>query len=328
MLSSVLLLLVGLATLIGGGYLVVEGASSVTRALGVSPLAVGLTVVAFGTSAPELAVNLTAVIEGKTEIAFGNVIGSNIVNIGLIVGVTALIRGLQINSQLLGRELPIMLLSTAVAVVMALDPLIRDTPAMYDRGDGLLLLLFFGIFLFGSLREIVGRKDGDTLLAASSRIAPRLNRRSLTLSAGFCILGLGALGAGAELAVRGASRLAAIAGVPLSVVGATVVALGTSLPELVTSLVAALRREADLAVGNVVGSNIFNLAFILGVTAVVRPLPVPSSGLVDLAILAVLSLLLLLFSVGRKRRVTRLQGTILLLSWIGYAAGRLSLPGL
>lgn len=327
MLISLLLISAGLVVLIGGGYLVVEGASSLARSLGMSQLAVGLTVVAFGTSAPELAVNLTAALEGGGDIAFGNVIGSNIANIGLVLGLTALVRGLEIRSQVLTREIPVMLMATAAAVLMALDPQLRGEAAVFDLEDGLLLLLFFSVFMYGSVRAVLFRRKEDPFLAASSHVAPEHARRRGMLSGGMVVLGLGLLVGGGELAVRGAGQLAAAAGVPIAVIGATVVAVGTSLPELVTSLVAAARRQADIAVGNVVGSNIFNLLFIMGATAVARPVPVPPSGSIDLVALAGFSALLLVFSHTHGRCVARWEGSVLLLLWIAYVVGRFCCPG-
>jgi cation:H+ antiporter len=312
----------GLLVLIFGGYLVVAGASALAHRLGVSNLVVGLTVVAFGTSAPELAVNLSAAFSGDSGIAFGNVIGSNIANVGLILGLAAAVRALDIQSELLSRELPMMLLATAAAVAMALDPRLSGRPAEYDRVDGLLLLLLFAVFLYGIARAIYRRREADSLLVASSSAAPTVPRPTLAYSAAMVALGLGALVAGGHFAVKGAVALSVNAGVSTVVIGATVVAVGTSLPELVTSLVAAVRKEHDIAVGNIVGSNIFNLLFILGMTAAIRPLPLPDSGYRDLVALVVCSLVLWVFALTSDRRIMRWEGLILLLTWAGYVFWR------
>ena len=327
MLSSFLLFLVGLAALLVGGYLVVEGASSLARAVGVSPLVIGLTVVAFGTSAPELAVNLAAAITGRSEISFGNVIGSNIANIGLILGLAASVRILDIKSQLVGREIPMMLLATAAAAIMALDARLGTGSAQYDRGEGVLLLLFFSVFLYALVGDVLRGRSRDPLLEASGESTGQAPRWSALKSSAVGAAGLVALVVGSNVAVNGATGLSAAAGVPVAVIGLSVVAVGTSLPELVTSLVAAVRREADLAVGNIVGSNIFNLLFIMGVTATVRPTPVPSSGHLDIGGVAAFSLLLFLFSITDDRCIVRRDGVILLLLWAAFLAWRFGLIG-
>ena len=325
--ASFLMLTVGLGVLTGGGYLVVEGASSLARRLGVSQLTVGLTVVAFGTSAPELAVNLSAAVRGDADIAFTNIIGSNISNIGLILGLAAIIGTLAIHSQLITRELPMLLLATAAAAIMVLDPLLRGGQAAFDRTDGLLLLLLFVAFMFGVVRDVRLRRDSDSLVQASGDTRPPTARWTLRASVGFTALGLGFLVWGGSLTVKGAEGLALSLNVPVSVIGLTIVAVGTSLPELVTSLVAAARQEADIAVGNIVGSNIFNLLFIMGITATVRPIPVPAAGGVDLIALALFTVILVPFSLTNGRRIVRTEGVVLLVLWIAYIALRVGLFG-
>jgi cation:H+ antiporter len=316
--SELLSLAAGVLILLLGGFLVVEGASSLAHRLGVSDLVVGLTVVAFGTSAPELAVNVSALASGQAGVAWGNVVGSNIANIGLILGLAALIRPLDIQSELLTRELPMMLLATAAVVVLALEPTLTGRTGRLDRGDGLILLLLFTVFLYGAVRAVYRKRDADALLSSSAAAAPAVTRVAPLRSIAMLLGGLAALAGGGFLAVEGATLLAARAGVPPAVMGATVVAVGTSLPELVTSLVAAVRGAADLAVGNVVGSNIFNLLFILGFTATASPIEVPATGYRDLAALAVLSLLVLPFALTNDRTVVRREGFILLAMWLGY----------
>ncbi len=325
---SFLMLTIGLTGLVGGGYLVVEGASSLARRLGVSQLMVGLTVVAFGTSAPELAVNLTAAVVGDAEIAFGNIIGSNIANIGLILGLAAVLGSLAIHSQLITRELPLLLLATAAAAIMALDPLLRGGQAMFDRTDGLLLLLLFAVFIYGVVREVLPRRDSDSLIQASGDTRPPTARWTLPASIGVTLLGMGLLVWGGDFTVKGAEEIAVSLNVPASVIGLTIVAGGTSLPELVTSIVAATRQEADIAVGNIVGSNIFNLLFILGITATVRPIPVPADGGTDIIALALFTAILVPFSLTNGRCIVRTEGVVLLVLWIAFIALRVGLFGL
>lgn len=321
------MLTTGLAGLVGGGYLVVEGASSLARRLGVSQLMVGLTVVAFGTSMPELAVNLSAAVNGDAEIAFGNIIGSNIANIGLILGLAAIIGTLAIHSQLITRDLPLLLLATAGPAIMALDPLLRGGQAMFDRTDGLLLLLLFAVFMYGVVRDVLPRRDTDSLIQASGDTRPPAARWTMPASVGFTALGMGLLVWGGSFTVKGAEGVALSLGMPASVIGLTIVAVGTSLPELVTSLVAAARQEADIAVGNIVGSNIFNLLFILGITATVRPIPVPASGNIDIIALALFTAILVPFSLTNGRCIVRTEGVVLLVLWIAYITLRVGLSG-
>jgi cation:H+ antiporter len=319
--ESVVLLAIGLAVLLTGGHAVVEGASSAARGLGVSQLAVGLTAVAFGTSAPELAVNLTAVFEGDPAIAFGNVMGSNIANIGLILGLSAILGGLTIRSAVVTREVPILLLATVAALVMGLDPLLTGQTAEYDRVDGLILLTLFSVFLYGVIRSVMtGKSEG--VPEVPHRLRPPHPRWALAGSAGIFLLGLGALTVGAELTVRGAEGVALSIGIPAAAVAVSIVAVGTSLPELVTSLVAVRQGNTDLVVGNIVGSNLFNLLFILGLTATLQPVPVPSGGGEDLVVMLLITSLFVGLLLTGRRRIRTGAGILLVLLWAGYIASR------
>ena len=320
---DILLLAVGLALLMLGGEFVVRGATRLARDLGVSPLTIGLTVVAFGTSAPELAVNVIAASRGNGAIAFGNVIGSNMANIGLIVGCTALIRPITIKGVVVTRELPMMLLATAAAVVMGSDVLFRGAVRdAYDAGDGLLLLMFFLVFLYYTVGDFVRRRasnGGGALPGLVSEPGGRVWKHALLTA-----FGLAALIGGADVSVDAAVDVARSLAVPEEIIGLTVLAVGTSLPELVASLMATLRGHAELAIGNVVGSNIFNLLLVLGLTSLVGRVPVPPSGHLDLAVVALLSLILLLVSMAGKRRVVRTDAAVLLLLYLVYLSWRSS----
>ncbi|RKY17687.1 MAG: sodium:calcium antiporter [Planctomycetota bacterium] len=324
---DIVLLLLGISLLVGGGHWLVKGASELARALGVSPLVIGLTVVAFGTSAPELAVNVSAALQGRGEISFGNVIGSNLANIGLILGVTALFKPLPVQGCLIRRELPLMLLATAAVVSLALDPWLRGESAYFDRGDGVVLLLFFAVFIYATASEVLRGRSTDPMLAQSLDEAgdapePTPDGASLWGAAGAGLAGLLALLAGGRVTVDAASEIARAAGVSEAVIGLTVVAVGTSLPELVASVVATAKGAPDIAIGNVVGSNLFNLLFVLGITASVRPVEVPADGLPDLMALAVLSALMLPLALTYQRRVVRREGALLLALWAGYTLWR------
>ena len=316
----------GFAMLLGGAEALVRGASALARLFGVSPLVIGLTVVAFGTSTPEMAVNLTAALSGASEIAFGNIIGSNIANAGLILGLTALLKPLEIESQIISRELPMMLLASVGAVVLGFDPLLRGTLPLYDKADGLILLLFFGVFLYYTIGDVLRKRKSDALVREASASLSGAGAHSYLVQWGLIVLGLAGLVLGGRVTVDAASALALAFGVPQVVVGLTVVAVGTSLPELATSLVATWRGQTDIAVGNVVGSNIFNLLFVAGLCATIRPIVVPAGGLADLLVMTAFAVVLLPFALLNHRRIVRREGLVLFLAYAGYVFWRALAP--
>jgi len=320
---DLLLLLVGLVLLAAGGETVVRGATGLARSLGVSPLMIGLTVVAFGTSAPELAVNVIAATRDQGGISFGNIMGSNMANIGLIVGCTALFRPIIVTGIVIAREIPMMLLATAAALVMGFDFISGVEQGAYDRTDGLLLLMFFLVFLYYTVGDFVRRRADN----AGGRALPGLTGEaggSVWKHALLTLFGLAALIGGARVTVEAAVHVARAFGVPEEVIGLTVLALGTSLPELVASIVATMRGHVELAIGNVVGSNIFNLLLVLGVTALIGVVPVPPGGRIDLLIVTLFSLILLLVSMTGNRRIIRTEAVLLLFLYFGYLTWRSS----
>jgi cation:H+ antiporter len=297
---SWLLVALGLSALYLGGEWLVRGASRLALLLRIAPMVMGLTLVAFGTSAPELAATIAAAFRGAPEMAMGNVIGSNITNIGLILGVTALVYPLVSSPSFLRREVPWMLAATALASLVLMD-------AQLTRGDGALLLAALVLFLFVMWRQ--GRAP-----ALEGREAEGQIIKPLLLSAA----GVGCLALGAQALVAGASEIAAGFGVSERVIGLTLVALGTSLPELASSLVAALRRETDIILGNIVGSNLFNLLAVLGAASLLRPISVELSTLrLDLWVMAGFSLLLLPL-LYRRNRLGRSAALLLLAGYLGY----------
>jgi cation:H+ antiporter len=322
--SDGFLLIIGLVLLLGGGEAVVRGAASLARSFGISDLAIGLLVVAFGTSAPELAVNATAAFTGQTDLSFGNIVGSNMANIGMVVGICGLIRALQIDSVVVSREIPMMLLATIATIVMAADRTVDGDAPRFDRGDSIIMLLFFCVFLYYTVGELLRqRTQHPTLeeLVASELpgVGPRVTvaRDLLVTLAGF-----GALLSGANMTVDSAVSLARIYGVPEVVIGISVVAIGTSLPELATGIMATLRGHMEIAIGNVIGSNIFNLLFVMGTTVFIRPLEIPRHGMLDLAVTAVLSLALLVVSLSAGRRILRAEAFMLVVIYLSYATWR------
>ena len=318
---DLLLMVVGLALLMIGGEAVVRGATGMARALGVSPLVIGLTVVAFGTSAPELAINLIAAWDGRPAISFGNIVGSNLANIGAVVGATSLLRPILVTGVVIAREIPMMLLATAAAIVLGFDRVLGSSDDAFDRADGLMLLMLFLVFLYYTIGDFVqerAEKNGDA--DADDADPPEaLGRHGLIMAAGL----VGLVG-GAEITVNSAVDLARSFGVSEVVIGLTVLAVGTSLPELVASIVATTRGHADLAVGNVVGSNIFNLLLVCGLTSVVAPIPVPPGGHLDLLVLALLSLVLFGVSMTQNRQIVRVEAGLLLFGYLGYLVWRAS----
>lgn len=325
---DLLLLVAGLALLVGGGDALVRGAASIAQRVGISHLAVGLTVVSFGTSAPELAVNWSAVWSGSPDVSFGNVIGSNMANIGLIIGATALLRPLHVHSIVVSREMPMMILATAAIAVFGLDAVLSGREAFLDRGDGIVLLLFFSVFLYYIVNDMVVQRSENRTALASELVGPLPPvHRSLKLSLVLALGGLLGLALGGRLTVYAAVELARALGVTEAVIALSVIAVGTSLPELAASLVAAFRAEVDIAVGNVVGSNIFNLLLVAGSTATMEPIPVPAGGLGDLAVVSLLSALLWGVSASRLRRIVRAEAGLLFAVYVVYLTLRSTLLG-
>jgi len=315
-------LALGLGLLLVGGDRVVRGAAALARSLGVSALTVGLVVVGFGTSAPELAVNLLAAWRDAPGLTFGNVVGSNLANVGLIAGVAALIRPIPVRSPVVRREMPGLVFATAASVLLGADALLDRPPDRYSRGDASVLLLLFGFFLVTAFRTArQERLDGAAAIAAAGEPAARLREHPLR-SLAIAVFGLVLLVVGAELAVEGAVHVAAAFGVSDAVVGLAVVAVGTSLPELAAALAATRRGESDLVLGTVVGSNLFNLLFVLGLSALVRPVDLPAHGLLDLLTMALLTALLFAVAASEDRRIARLEGLLLFAVYGGYLGWR------
>ena len=309
-----LLLLAGFIVLIKGADLFVDGAARLARGMDVSPMAVGLTVVAFGTSAPELFVNVSAGISGSTDIALGNVIGSNIANILLILGISALIRPLTVSKGTVWKEIPFSLLAVVMLWILASDVYIDGAlSSTITRSDGLGLLGFFTIFIAYTV-SIAAPVAGlpEVPPAPADKAAPI----ALKMTIGFCGLLFGG-----RWIVDSAVILGELQAIPRAVMGLTVVAVGTSLPELATSVMAARRGDVEIAVGNVVGSNIFNVFFILGVSAVIRPLPFNPAANVDMGVMMAASILLFIFMfTGRVRLMDRWEGALALLIYAFYVA--------
>ncbi|MDZ7800942.1 MAG: calcium/sodium antiporter [Trueperaceae bacterium] len=309
---NVIWILAGIVLLYGGGQLLVNGASALARAWGLGPMVIGLTVVAFGTSAPELAASLAAALDGAPEIAAGNVVGSNIANIALILGVTALVRPLHSEARFLRREMPIMV---GAALLLAL--LFAD--GRLGRVDGAVFLVALAAYLIVLFRG----EELPTTHESFARGLPAPPRPgSLAAPLVRTLAGLALLVLGAQALVAGATALARMAGVPELLIGLSVVAVGTSLPELAASVVAASKRAPEIALGNVVGSNVFNVLGILGVTAAIRPIEVPLEALApDLAVMMAFSVVLWVF-LATGLRLGRREAGLLLALYAAFMAYR------
>jgi len=314
----------GLGLLLVGGTGLIRGASAVASRTGVPPLIIGLTVVAFGTSTPELMVTVLGSLQGEPQIAYGNVVGSNIANLGLVLGCAALVTPVLIQGQVIRREVPLLLLGTSVLVVMSLDNVLRGASAMLDRADGLILILLFSIFIYVTVGDVRRRRE-DPLVTSAEHLPIAAKLDGWVRDLAFVAVGVLALGIGGELTLSAGAALADVLGVSPAVIGLFIIAIGTSLPELVTSIVAAFKQEPDLCVGNVVGSNLVNGLFILPIGAVLHPIPIPDHGLSDLVVSLVFTgFLIPVFFIGRSR-LSRPIGALLLLGYGAYLIFRTGL---
>lgn len=312
--SQYILFLLGFISLIKGANLLVDGASSIAKRLNVSDLVIGLTLVAFGTSAPELFVNIVASVRGNSAIAIGNVVGSNIANILLILGISSVIYPLSITKGTTWKEIPLAFLAAVLLMVLVNDRFIDQAACSFlSRTDGIAFLVFFIIFLSYSFSIAKRFEKGEEYPGKS---APGLIRPILLLVFGLILLNIGGV-----WVVNGAVTVARNFSVSEYFISLTIIALGTSLPELATSAVAAYRKNAELAVGNVVGSNIFNIFFILGISSFIRPLQFTLKNNIDLYILIFANILLFsaLFT-GRRYKIDRAEGILFIILYLFYIA--------
>lgn len=310
---SLLLFIAGMVLLIVGSNWLVDGASSLARRFNISDLVIGLTIVAFGTSSPELIVNLFASFNGNTDIAIGNVVGSNIFNTLAILGLTAIVAPIAVKSTTVWKEIPFSILAVLVMAFMANDMLIDGKfKDIISRIDGFILLCFFSIFM--AYTFALAKSSGPLKEVTAVEM-------SLLKAIIFIITGLAGLFFGGKFLVEGAVSIARFLGISEAVIGLTVVAAGTSMPELATSVVAAIKKKSDIAIGNVVGSNIFNIFFVLGISASIRPIPLATdnSSNFDMIFLIIMSMLLLIFVfLGKEKKINRLEGAIFFLAFVAY----------
>ena len=321
---TVLWLSLGICLLLAGGAALVSGSSRLAGRLGISPALVGLTVVAFGTSAPELVVNVIGALENETSLAFGNVAGSNIANLGLVLGVAAIIRPVNLQGQLVRRELALLMLVTSMLAVMVIDSALSEGETRISRSDGLILLLMFSTVIYISLGDLLRSRQDPLVLRAEGLEQAMAPTESTAAGRDWLYIGAGVFGllVGGQLTITYGAQLASLLGMPPVIIGLLVVALGTSMPELVTSVIAAMRREADLCVGNVLGSNLFNILFVLPSSALVRPLPIPEGGLLDVLFSLALAVAIMLVFLTGKALMGRITGLVFVLAYFGYMTYR------
>jgi len=304
-----ILFIIGFVFLIKGADLLVDGASSIAKKFGISNLVIGLTIVAFGTSAPELVVNILASIKGSTELAIGNVVGSNLSNILLVLGISAIIFPLVLKRHTVWKEIPLSLLAVIIVGAMANDALLDGRGfSELARIDGIVLISFFLIFLYYTfgISKVKGEDE-------------RVEKYKLPIAILMVLVGLAGLTLGGKWIVNGAVFMATKWGVSEALIGLTIVAIGTSLPELATSAMAAYRKKEDIAVGTIVGSNIFNMLWVLGVSSIIRPLDFSLALNFDIGMVALATFLLFIFMmVGKKRVLQRWQGVIFVLFYVAY----------
>ncbi len=307
---SILLLVIGFVLLIKGADFFVDGAVSIANNFKIPKVLIGLTIVAFGTSAPELAVSIQALASGSTDMVLGNVIGSNIINILLILGIAAMIRPLRIRSNTIKKEIPITILISSLLVVLFLDTELQSgTIDQITRGDGIAILLFFAIFLYYLINMALHSRDKNAVEKPRWKFLP---------SAAITLLGLAGIIGGSDLVVNSASNIASAIGISERIIALTVIALGTSLPELVTTVVSAKKGETDLVIGNILGSNIFNICMVLGIPVAIFGTVTPASfKILDLGMLVGSAVLLYIFS-KTNHKISRAEGVIMLLAFVAY----------
>lgn len=313
MLLSIFWLLLGLTLILVGANALTDGASAIARRMGISDLIVGLTVVAFGTSAPELVISIVAALSGSAPLAIGNVVGSNIFNILVIIGVTAMVRPMIIERSVMSLEIPMVILSSVILLMLGNSGWIDGSEVnQVSRLSGLFLLILFLLFM---RYTFASAKNPENTQAATESVKPMALWKAIL----YVIGGLAGLIWGGDLFVDGASAIAAALGVSEAVIGLTIVAAGTSLPELATSVVAATKGKPGLAIGNVIGSNIFNTLMVLGAAASITSLPFGSIGNLDLLTLLGASVAFYLFGwFFKTRTITRVEGAVLTLGYVAY----------
>lgn len=309
------LILLGFGLLITGANYFVDGSSNIARILHVSPLLIGLTIVAFGTSSPEATVSILAAFNGNADIAIGNVVGSNIFNITLVVGITAMIAPLKVENETIRKEIPFTLLASVALLIFISDIALQSADVnIISRSEGLTLLLILTVFIY-YIFEVARNSRTSSIIPEEDQIqkeSPKWGKLIIITTGG-----LAAIIFGGYLVVKSSTEIAYALGLSETLVGLTIVAIGTSLPELVTSITAAIKKQSEIALGNIVGSNIFNILFVLGASAVIVPLQIDSKIFIDVLLMILLTVLLLIFSRSHFK-VGKYEGGILVAAYVLY----------
>lgn len=311
---SYILLIIGFVLLIKGADLFVDGASSIAKALKIPSLIIGLTIVAFGTSAPEAAVSITGAFAGANDITVGNVVGSNIFNLLVVVGVAAFICPLKVKKSIITKEFPFAILGAFVLIVLGLDSKYHNyTDNVLTRADGIMLLVLLAIFMYYLIElALTSRKEG-----LEDEEGEEIKTYTMPKSILLCVVGIIGIVLGGDWVVDAASDIALTFGMSQSLVGLTIVAIGTSLPELVTSIVAARKGQSDIALGNVIGSNIFNIFFVLGISAFIHEITINGAVFLDMFIMMTASFIAYGFAAS-KRSINKLEGAFLVGLYVIY----------
>lgn len=312
---SLIKLVIGFLLLVKGADYFVEGASSIAKKLRIPTFVIGLTIVAFGTSAPELAVSISAAFKGSNDIAIGNVVGSNIFNTLVVLGASAAITPIAVEKGIIKKDYPLSIFAAILLGVLSLDMILFKAPAMtLSRVDGIILLVAFAFFMYTTVKAGLKQRA-----AANPEHEEALANMYMPAWKSILILvvGLAGIVIGGDLSVEGAKEIARAFGLSEALIGLTIVAFGTSLPELVTSIIAARKGESDIAVGNVIGSNIFNIFFILGVSATILPMNVSSTYLYDIAVLVAV-MVLSYIPIAKTKKVSRGMGVTMVAAYLAY----------
>lgn len=327
----ILLLLVGFFILIKGADFLVDGSAAIAKKFGVSQLIIGITIVGFGTSTPELITSIIAASKNESALVLGNVIGSNIANVALILGISAVITPLAVQTLTVRREIPFTIISSIALLTLILDNFLDGNPNYFSRGDAIILFILFIFFLYFTVATVFSeRRGGREMQKLDKELKTAMEQRKELTDIGIkkplslIVFGLIGVVGGGVLVVDNAVFIAEYAGLSTTFIGLTIIALGTSLPELVTSAVAALKKETDVAVGNIVGSNIFNLLFILSVAGIISPFSISSGTIIDTLVMTSIMVVLFAFRIN-KNYITRLEGILFIFIYfamMGYVVYR------
>lgn len=318
--AVILLLAVGFAFLVKGADFFVEGSSSIAKKLKVPPIIIGLTIVAMGTSLPETAVSVTASLVQNNELAVSNVVGSNIFNLMFVIGVCSILTPIMVQKATVVRDIPLSLGCALVLLVLGISGLGDKAGMTLDHADGVIFLIVFAGYIFTMVRSAMkARAAGQKVEIEGVEECDNMKELSYGKSILFLIVGAAAIAFGGDLTVDTASRIAIELGMSQTLVGLTIVSIGTSLPELVTSVVAARKNEVDMAVGNAVGSNIFNILMVLGISSAISPVALIRENIIDIVLLMVFSVMVWIFA-GTRKKIERKEGIIMVVVYLVYCA--------